>query len=404
MGTSGSAGSGRGGGHQAIDGRLRVAIATQYPGDPERPRGGVEAVSVSLVRSLARLEDLDVEVVTVDPEARAPSRQLVDGVTIHRLPRRARRLLVDAAGPGGRQLRSCLTTLRPHVVHSHDIYGMMVGSLAVPRVFTVHGFIHADTLVSGERFARARSWVWRMLETRSWARHGHIVAISPYVRERLSGRVRGRIHDIENPIAERFFALPRQEQPGTIFSAASIERRKNTLALVECAARLRAMGVDARLRLAGAVREPDYGRMVAERIAAAGLSDRVELLGTLPSAAVMEELSRASAFVLVSLEENAPMGIAEAMAVGLPIVASDRCGMPYMVRDGVSGYLVDPLDVREVADRLAKLLHDPSLRHRMGGVGQAFARERFHPDVVAGRTREVYRRAAGLGYTDPGER
>jgi len=162
--------------------------------------------------------------------------------------------------------------------------------------------------------------------------------------------------------------------------------------------------VDARLRLAGGIREPDYGRMVAERIVAAGLSDRVELLGALPSTAVMEELGRASAFVLVSLEENAPMGIAEAMAGGLPIVASDRCGMPYMVRDGVSGYLVDPLDVREVADRLAKLLHDPSLRQRMGEVGQTFARERFHPDVVACRTREVYRRAAGIGHADPGSR
>ena len=76
-------------------------------------------------------------------------------MAIHRLPRSARKLLADVAGPGGRQLRSCLASLKPHVVHSHDVYGMMVGPLCVPRVFTVHGFIHADTQASGERFARA---------------------------------------------------------------------------------------------------------------------------------------------------------------------------------------------------------------------------------------------------------
>ena len=371
--------------------RMRVAVVTQYPRDPRAPRGGVEAVSVNLVQALARLDDLDVQVVTTDPEVAVPRVEEIDGAMIHRLPRGGGALLSEAVRAGRRRVLQCLEGLRPDVVHSHDVYGLMVQGVAAPSVFTVHGFIYADTRVSGERLPWLRSALWRLFEVRGWASHGDVIAISPYVRERLSGRIRGRIHDIENPIAREFFDVERREEPGVVFSAALIERRKNPLALVEALIALRARGVDARLRLAGPVREPDYGRMLESRVAA--VPGHVDLLGSLPSPAVREELARASVFALASLEENAPMGIAEAMAAGVPVVASDRCGMPYMVKEGGTGHLVDPLDVADVTDRLAALLSDPARRSAMGELARRLARERHHPDVVAARTREVYRRA-----------
>jgi len=371
---------------------MRVAVVTQYPADPRAPRGGVEAVSVNLVQALARLDDLDVQVVTTSSEVPAPRTEEVDGAVVHRLPRGGGPLLSEAVGAGRRRVLQCLESLRPDVVHSHDVYGLMVQGVPAPSVFTVHGFIYADTRVSGERLPWLRSWLWRAFEPRGWAAHDHVIAISPYVRERLSGRIRGRIHDIENPIAREFFAVERREEPGVVFSAALIERRKNPIALVEALIALRARGVEARLRLAGPVREPDYGRRLESRVAAA--QGHVDLLGSLPSPAVRHELSRASVFALASLEENAPMGIAEAMAAGVPVVASDRCGMPYMVKDGATGHLVDPLDVTDVTDRLAALLADPERRAEMGELARRLARERHHPDSVALRTREVYRRAA----------
>jgi len=372
---------------------VRVALVTRYPRDPEAPRGGVEAVSVNLARALRRLPDVDVQVVTTEPGLSVPQRDTLEGVPVHRLPHAGGPLLAEAIGPGRRRMRRYLADLGPDLVHSHDVYGLMVKGLPIPRVFTVHGFIHADTRVSGERFARLRSWLWRQNEVRGWADQPHIVSISPYVRARLLGLVASEIHDIENPVAEAFFEVERRPAPGTIFSAALVEPRKNTLGLVEAVARLVARGLDVRLRLAGAVRDPEYGRRVEERIASAGLRDRVSLLGALGSPGVREELARASVFALVSLEENAPMGIEEAMAAGVPVVTSNRCGMPYLVQDGETGFLVDPLDPEDVARRLAQVLEDEALRRSFGERGRAAAFERFHPDSVARRTREVYRRA-----------
>jgi len=269
----------------------------------------------------------------------------------------------------------------------------MVKGMAVPRVLTIHGFIHADTRIAGGRFAWLRSRLWWRSERACWAEQPHIISISPYVRERLGGIATGVIHDIENPVAEEFFGVSRNERPGTVFSAALIGPRKNTLALLTAFARVAEAGIQAELRLAGATSNADYGQRVRDFIEARGLKNRVVLLGGIGADQVREELARASVFALVSLEEGAPMGIAEAMAEGVPVVASNRCGMPYMVRDGESGCLVDPCNPEDIARRLQDLLQGNALRTRMGEKARQFALDRFHPDHVARRTCDVYERA-----------
>lgn len=372
---------------------MRVAFVTSFPDDPSAPAGGVGAVSVNLVRSLATFEDLDLEVVTTRRGCTSLKVERWGRAVVHRLPWAGGSTLRHAIGAGRRQMQEYLAKIQPDVIHAHDTFGLMVKGMAVPRVFTIHGFIHGDTLISGERFAAARAWVWRQVETAGWADQPHIISISPYVRERLRGIARGVIHDIDNPVAESCFDVRRDERKRTIFSAAVVTPRKNSLALIDAVAELAAEGVDVELRLAGPLDDKVYVERVRGRIRETGLQNRVLLLGKLDSARIRSELSSASVFALVSLEENSPMGIEEAMAAGSPVVTSNRCGMPYMVRDGESGFLVDPTDPRDIARRLGQLLRNDELRRSMGAKGREIALDRFHPAKVAVRTREVYLRA-----------
>jgi glycosyltransferase involved in cell wall biosynthesis len=349
---------------------MKLAVVTSYPRDPLAPRGGVESVSVNLVRGLARRSGLEIDVVTTEADRTAVEVEEAEGFRVHRLPRGKGPLLREAVGPGRHRVQAYLRDLRPDVVHAHDVYGLMVKGFEAPRVFTVHGFIHADTRVSGQRFPLLRALLWEFFEVAGWRDQPHVISISPYVRERLTNRVGGRIHDIDNPVAEDFFEIESRPREARIFSAALVEPR-----------------------LAGSVGDAAYARRVEEHIAALGLGGRVDLLGPVKSPRVREELAEASVFALVSLEENSPMGIEEAMAAGVPVVTSDRCGMPYMVRDGETGFLVDPGDPREIADRLGELLASDDLRRRFGQRARQVARERYHPDAVAARTAEVYRRA-----------
>ena len=87
------------------------------------------------------------------------------------------------------------------------------------------------------------------------------------------------------------------------------------------------------------------------------------------------------------------MAIAEAMAASVPVIAANRCGMPYMVRHGESGFLVDPNDRDDIANRLAAVLANDTVRAAMGIESREIAADRFHPRQIAERTRGVYRRA-----------
>lgn len=370
--------------------KIKLAVLTHFPEDPGSPRGGVEAASVYLTRALTAFQDLDVHVVTLDPGCLEYRTKSWGRATIHRLPGFSGSVLRWATGPGKKMIRAFLSEMTPDVIHAHDTYGLMVKGLSMPRVFTVHGFIYADTLVSGQRLPRIRSLIWRWVETSGWADQPHIIAISPYVRERLTGIATGVVHDIDNPISECFFQIERKEREGVIFSAAVISPRKNTLALLEAFAQVLVSSSKAKLRLAGDVVNPGYGKRLMDRIRGLGLEGHVSLLGRISQEQVRDELAAASVFALVSLEENSPMGIEEAMAGGVPVVTSNRCGMPYMVRHGESGFLVDPNSPEDIARRLKQVLADGRLRAKMGEVARAIALDRFHPRRVAERTREVY--------------
>lgn len=371
--------------------RMKIAVATHFPADPGVPHGGVEAVSVNLVRALAALADIELHVVTLDPAITQATQQVWEGATIHRLPRDMGSELLNAVGSGRRKISEFLNRLAPDLVHAHDTYGLMVKGLRIPRVFTIHGFIYGDTLVSGVKLPWLRSQVWRIIETSGWADQPHIISISPYVRERLAGIARGVIHDIDNPISEEFFNIPKRERADVVFSAAAICPRKNTLRLVEAVAMLAQEGRHVELRLAGSVTELEYGALVNQAVRDYRLEDKVIFLGQIGTGQVLKELSEAAVFALVSLEENSPMGIEEAMAASIPVVTSNRCGMPYMVRDGESGFLVDPNDPAAIARRVGQVLGDNELRREMGRKSRDIALDRFHPRHVAARTRAVYR-------------
>lgn len=77
--------------------------------------------------------------------------------------------------------------------------------------------------------------------------------------------------------------------------------------------------------------------------------------------------------------------------MGKPVVASRIGGIPEMVIDGDSGFLVDAGDELALADHLVQLLRSPALRHSMGLQARNIAQQRFDPSVVAKQTIDVYR-------------
>jgi glycosyltransferase involved in cell wall biosynthesis len=97
---------------------------------------------------------------------------------------------------------------------------------------------------------------------------------------------------------------------------------------------------------------------------------------------VPDLLAACDAFCLLSLAEALPMSILEAMALGLPVVASDVGGVPEAVEDGETGVVVPPGDVGAAATALAGLAADPARARAMGARGRARQRERFGGEAM----------------------
>lgn len=100
------------------------------------------------------------------------------------------------------------------------------------------------------------------------------------------------------------------------------------------------------------------------------LEERVTLFGKLPETEVRQHLQMADAFLLSSLSEGISNAVIEAMSCGLPVMTTDCGGMSELVTDGVEGFLVPVRDAEAMAERLAMLALDVTLRERMGKAGR----------------------------------
>jgi len=124
-----------------------------------------------------------------------------------------------------------------------------------------------------------------------------------------------------------------------------------------------------------------------------GLEGQVQLLGQRSD--IPQILAASDVFVLSSLWEGLPYTIIEAMMSGLPVVATSVGGVPELVEDGVTGFLVPPKDYQALAKALQRLLDDPELCHRMGQLGREKALREFTLDRMLRETEKVYEEVLG---------
>ena len=176
---------------------------------------------------------------------------------------------------------------------------------------------------------------------------------------------------------ERFADAPRRPRPGRIVSVGRLVPKKGFNELVRACGILHRRGVAFDLRVVGGGELRDELGALA---GAHGISDRVTFLGARSQQAVIDELAEAQVFALTPVvladgdRDGIPNVLLEAMAAGLPVVATAVSGIPEVVVDGVNGRLVPEHRPDLTAEVLAELLGDAVQRDRLGAAGQQAAR------------------------------
>jgi glycosyltransferase involved in cell wall biosynthesis len=147
---------------------------------------------------------------------------------------------------------------------------------------------------------------------------------------------------------------------------------KGVLDLLEAFGRLAPGIPEARLRLIGRESHPEYARRLRAHVRAAGLEDRVAFVDQMPQADLARYMARAAVLVLPSHSESLGRVVLEAMATGAPVVATRVGGLPEVVEDGVTGFLVPAGDVAALAERVAWVLRHPEAARDVGQRAAAF--------------------------------
>lgn len=142
--------------------------------------------------------------------------------------------------------------------------------------------------------------------------------------------------------------------------------------------------------LAGLETEPGQRSLLETRIAQCGCDSRVRFLGAVSGREKETVLANSDCFVLPSYAEGLPMAMLEAMAYGMPVIATRVGAIPEVVTDGVEGFLIEPGDVVALADRLVRMERDPSLRHRMGQAARKRVEQGYSIETMVERLMAVY--------------
>lgn len=132
-------------------------------------------------------------------------------------------------------------------------------------------------------------------------------------------------------------------------------------------------------------------RHLQELAAVVGVEDRIAFLGRQSSENLARIYADADVMVLPSVSEASPLVVAEALSSGTPVIATRIAGIPSLVRDGETGFLVDPGDVAALADALRRAMGDERLRSAMAARARASVSETFAWSAIAGRHDELYR-------------
>jgi glycosyltransferase involved in cell wall biosynthesis len=265
-----------------------------------------------------------------------------------------------------------LAVLRPQIVHLH--VGGRSRTRLVRALTSARLVAHLHTAASEDG---------RPLRLEQFARSADAVLAT----SRAIADVAGVAATVAHPGVA--IARPRpQSTPGdapTIGIAARLEPVKGLDTLLHAVAALRERRPGFTVQIAGSGSAQASLVALRDRLR---LEDTVEFLGWRGDLAALH--AGWDVFALPSRHEGFGLAALEAMAAGLPVVASRTGGVPELVEDGVTGVLVEPADVAGLAAALERLIADPDLRRRMGAAARTRAQQHFGVARMGSAIEAVY--------------
>lgn len=376
---------------------MRVLLVIPYP--TTQKSGGVESVAKYTVEGFQKIEErlqnqnIKISILSSNGQSiLSRDKGPTNGTQIeyhYFEPLKPRWFFEDFQG----LLNLKCSNINPDLIHTHNLGFATAGPLlGNPTLFTLHGMVWQEKQYVSSPFGKLA----KSMKTKKIPQIDKLVdeyiAISPYVAEEFQskfGTLESNFSIVENPISGSYYQIDDKVTFNQILCPALVRPLKNQRTLIEALNLIDLEEYNTEVVFAGGIKDNSYFEQLLEIACKKDLEDRVKFVGHVSQERLMELYEESTIVCLPSLQETAPMVVAEGMASGTPVVASDVGGVSYMIENGKSGYLFNPTDEKELADKLSVLISNQNLRDEMGTAGREIA-QRWRPEVIANQLVDLY--------------
>lgn len=378
---------------------LRIVQIGPYPLSHDCIRGGVEASVFGLAQEQAKTSEVHV----FDyPRIGGSNEVLYDGrVLVHRCNNTGEHLVSSS-----RQVRAMadrICALNPDACHIH---GTGLFSWLMYRhlkrkgekvVVTIHGLALVEKrnlLKKVFTFKRLLQYCYQGMVEKIFLSQLHSAIVdTEYVREmvhRYAIRKKPVMHVVPQGIKEDYFQINCSESSKTLLAVGSIGERKGHLLTLKAFEHVRTFWGDCKLIIVGSIANANYHRALLRAVDASRFRDDVIVRVDVKDDELKHLYETSHVFILHTEEESQGIVFAEAMATGMPVVATDVGGVPYVVGDGVSGLLSKYGDVEGFANHIIELLCNKDLWMSVSQSARMMAKA-YHWQAITERIYEIYK-------------
>lgn len=355
----------------------------------------------------AVLRGWEAEVLTFQVDKRQPAEEIIDGIRVCRCPAGVRK-----GRPLSWPFLHALLTTDADIIHCHG-YGEKRSEVAIliarlrgrKVIFTPHLTIYPYRRPLREFYDKTLGRFFFNLSDRvivftdftrqkllTLGVHDHRLSVVPHVSrpevfaDITQGEVAGRLlHEAGvtgNPL---------------ILGVGRLSSKKGWQYTVRCLPSIVERFPEATLLILAPpfLEEPDFPGNLMQLATELGVGDHLKFLLNNSSECIRDAYRTATILTHPSIVESFGMVLLEAMTAGVPVVANNGTGLPCIIDDGVTGYVVDVSNISKYTETLNSLLHDAALRKSMGTEGRRQAETRFSQAEIASQLFGVYEQVLG---------
>lgn len=360
--------------------------------------GGVQKYVYHIGKGLLKNYNYEVVVITSNHESpKEYKEEDLDGMKVYRLPRQFKLSNTPISFKWKKQIKEIIKKEKPDIINAHapvpfisNVACKVAYENKIPFILTYHG---GSTIFTGSIFVYFSMKIYENILLKSvLKRSNNIICSSEFVRLGFLKKYTNKSVTITPSVDTNLFKpdnTSRLARNKLLFVAANLiksEKYKGLDYLLKSIPIVKEKIKDIHLVVIGDGKYLKHYKRLCNEL---NTEKNVSFKGKLYDKDLVKEYQNSDIFILPSIFDSCPLVLLEAMACKKPLIGTNICGIPYLIKDGENGLLFPPRDYQALSDAIIKLLTNPKLAKKMGENGYKKVKENFTWDIAAHKTNKI---------------